>query len=257
MSEGDHPVQNAFAMPAGLGVRSAGISDIGLKRGANEDALLMRDEAGLWLVADGMGGHEHGAFASGVAVSGLRNIALPGDFDGAVGQIAERFHAINGHIWQAGDPASDRPSGTTAVALVVRGHRFAILWVGDSRAYIYRSGGLFQLSTDHTMVQDLVDQGMLTEEQARSHPMSHVLSRALGVTEAVQVDIVQDQLEPGDRFLLCSDGLTGPVGTGPIRETLALADPQACAEALIAAAHAAGAPDNVTVAVIDIVAEEP
>lgn len=256
MSEGDHPLGGHFAMPAGTAIESAGVSDIGLKRGANEDALLLRDDIGLWLVADGMGGHERGAFASSVAVAGFEDILLPVDFEGAVEQAAQRLYAVNERIWQTGDPDSEAHAGTTAVALLIRDRRFAILWVGDSRCYIYRSGGLFQLSTDHTMVQELVDQGILTEQEMRTHPMSHVLSRALGVAQSVQVDIVQDRLEPGDRFLLCSDGLTGPVEPHIIRETLANPRPEACVQALIAAAHAAGAPDNVTVAIIDIVAED-
>jgi len=100
--------------------------------------------------------------------------------------------------------------GTTAIALLLREGRFAVVWVGDSRAYVYRRGGLFQLSVDHTHVQDLVDEGMITAEAAIDHPMGHVLTRALGVEEDIQVDVVQDSFEVGDRFVICSDGLTGP-----------------------------------------------
>lgn len=234
-------------------IRNAGCSDPGLKRSVNEDSILLHADQGFWLVADGMGGHERGDFASQAAVAEFAGCMLPDDFEAAVQEVARRFYQINHYLWEAGDPATSAHMGTTAVALLIRENRFAVLWVGDSRAYIFRSGGLFQLSTDHTQVQELVDEGILTEAEARNHPMSHVLSRALGVAPAVQVDIVQDQLEVGDRFVLCSDGLTGPVDEDAIRRTLAHPDPQAAASALIAAAHAHGAPDNVSVILVDAV----
>lgn len=232
-------------------IRNAGGSDPGLKRSVNEDSILLHHEGGFWLVADGMGGHERGDVASQAAVAGFAGCALPADFASAVQDVANRFYQINHQLWEAGDPGSAAHMGTTAVALLIREHRFAVLWVGDSRAYIFRSGGLFQLSTDHTQVQELVDEGILSQADARNHPMSHVLSRALGVAPAVQVDIVQDQLEVGDRFLLCSDGLTGPVSDDQIRTLLANPDPEAATASLIAAAHEAGAPDNVSVIIVD------
>lgn len=232
-------------------IRNAGSSDPGLKRSVNEDSILLHEDHGFWLVADGMGGHERGDVASQAAVAGFAACSLPADFESAVQEVANRFYQINHQLWEAGDPASAAHMGTTAVALLIRDKRFAVLWVGDSRAYIFRSGGLFQLSTDHTQVQELVDEGILTQEDARNHPMSHVLSRALGVAPAVQVDIVQDQLEVGDRFLLCSDGLTGPVDDNQIRILLGNPDPHAAARSLIAAAHDAGAPDNVSVIIVD------
>jgi serine/threonine protein phosphatase PrpC len=142
--------------------------------------------------------------------------------------------------------------GTTAVGLILRGREFAIGWVGDSRAYIQRRGGLFQLTVDHTHVQDLIDEGILRPEDAVDHPMSHVLTRALGVSETLQVDIVKDEAEPGDRFLLCSDGLSGPVSEAEIRAALHLDNPQSAVDALIERAYANGAPDNVTAIVIEI-----
>jgi serine/threonine protein phosphatase Stp1 len=236
-----------------LKVHSAGISDPGLKREVNEDSILVEDGSNFWAVADGMGGHENGAFASGHTVKCLSDQAFVADFEDAKDLISQRIFTANQQIWEAGagqDAAGTM--GTTLVSLVIRGHEFAVLWVGDSRAYIYRRGGLFQLSTDHTHVQDLIDEGVLSEEEAEGHPMSHVLSRALGVQETVRVDIMQDMIDAGDTFLLCSDGLTGPVSEAVIREIIANHPLQEAAQLLIKAAHENGAPDNVSVVLVGI-----
>ena len=236
-----------------LKVHSAGISDPGLKRGVNEDSILVEDNSNLWAVADGMGGHENGAFASGHTVKCLSGQGFVADFEDAKDLISQRIYAANQQIWEAGGAQNAAGTmGTTLVSLVIRGHEFAVLWVGDSRAYIYRRGGLFQLSTDHTHVQDLIDEGVLSEEEAEGHPMSHVLSRALGVQETVRVDIMQDMIDAGDIFLLCSDGLTGPVSEEAIREIVAKHPLQMAAEMLIKAAHDNGAPDNVSVVLVGI-----
>lgn len=234
-------------------IRSAGMSDPGLKRPANEDSMLIDDDQSLWVVADGMGGHKNGAFASSQAVGCLAELPFEEDFDMALQRTADCIYAANQQIWEAEGGSEARGTmGTTIVSLLIRGQRFAILWVGDSRAYIYRRGGLFRLSTDHTHVQDLVDQGMLEPSEAEHHPMAHVLSRALGVQETVQVDIVEDTLEPGDIFLLCSDGLTGPVSEDRIREIVSAHAPAEAVDKLIEAAHANGAPDNVSVALVAV-----
>lgn len=230
---------------------SACLSDPGLKRDHNEDSALVDDEQCFWLVADGMGGHENGALASQTTVKGFRAVQFPAGFDDAIRAAAGRMHEVNDRLVAMRAETGVSQMGTTAVALLIRGHRFAIVWVGDSRAYIWRRGGLFQLSTDHTHVQDLVDQGILSPVEAKDHPMGHVLTRALGVQETVQVDIVEDTIEPGDRFLLCSDGLSGPVPEDVIREIVAEGTPDDAVAMLIRAAHANGAPDNVTAIVVE------
>ena len=197
-------------------IRAAGRTDVGLVRKANEDSILMMTEQSFWLVADGMGGHANGALASQTAVSGFKALQLSED------------------------------------SLLIRGDKFAIIWVGDSRAYIYRRGGLFQISVDHTHVQDLVDEGILNPDEAKDHPMGHVLTRALGVQESVQVDVVQDMIEPGDRIILCSDGLTGPVSDEKIREIVSNNDIEDSVTQLIGQAYEGGAADNVTVIVVAI-----
>jgi serine/threonine protein phosphatase PrpC len=233
-------------------VRSCGKSDPGLVRAHNEDAMLLNDAMGLWLVFDGMGGHEHGALASQTAASAFDPFDLPEDFAAAIQMVADRVHQVNAVLAEVAEKKGIRRMGTTAVGLVVRSRDFAAVWVGDSRAYIFRRGGLFQLTVDHTHVQELLDQGLLTPEDAADHPMSHVLTRALGVERDIQVDIVQDEIEPGDRFLLCSDGLTGPLSDDELRELVALPDIEHAVDQMIARAHAKGAPDNVTAIVVEI-----
>lgn len=232
--------------------RSAGRSETGLVRARNEDSMLLDHDGALWIVFDGMGGHENGAAASRMAALAFDTEPLPALFDPAIDAFAERIHAANAQIRAEATAQGGITMGTTAVGLILRGREFAIGWVGDSRAYIQRRGGLFQLTVDHTHVQDLIDEGILNPEDAVDHPMSHVLTRALGVSDELQVDIVKDEVEPGDRFLLCSDGLSGPVSEADIRAALHHDDPQTAVDALIARAYANGAPDNVTAIVIEI-----
>ena len=214
--------------------------------------MLLNDEAGLWLVFDGMGGHENGALASRTAAHAFLDIELPEDFQSAVTLAADRMHQTNAQLAQLVQENGGGTMGTTAVGLLLRGRQFATIWVGDSRAYIYRQGGLFQLSVDHTHVQDLLDQGILSPEDAKGHPMGHVLTRALGVETEVQVDITQDEVAPGDRYLLCSDGLSGPVSDTEIRDLIRKGSPQEAVDAMIERAYERGAPDNVTAVVIEI-----
>ncbi|KPF63521.1 PP2C family protein-serine/threonine phosphatase [Porphyrobacter sp. AAP60] len=232
--------------------RAAGRSETGLVRSQNEDSMLLDDETGLWVVFDGMGGHQNGATASRMAAHAFAEVRLPEDFDSAIEGFASTIHQVNAEIAEAAEANGGGTMGTTAVGLIMRGREFAAGWVGDSRAYIMRRGGLFQLTVDHTHVQDLIDEGILTPADAIGHPMSHVLTRALGVAPQVQVDIIKDEVEPGDRFLLCSDGLSGPVTDAEIRDLLHAEHPQAAVDALIERAYARGAPDNVTAVVIEI-----
>jgi serine/threonine protein phosphatase Stp1 len=232
--------------------RSAGRSETGLVRAQNEDSMLLDDDGGLWIVFDGMGGHQNGAAASRMAALAFSDKPMPASFDAAIASFAEQIHEVNAQIQQLAAENGGGTMGTTAVGMILRGREFAIGWVGDSRAYIHRRGGLFQLTVDHTHVQDLIDEGILTEADAVDHPMSHVLTRALGVAPELQVDIIKDEVEPGDRFLLCSDGLSGPVTDDEIRALLERDDPQASVDALIERAYANGAPDNVTAVVIEI-----
>lgn len=236
-------------MSGAFRIDSAALTHEGRVRTNNEDAHCVRPEDGLWLVADGMGGHEHGEWASEAIAEATKRVTLPGDFDAALVEIAEGIHEANTRIWAEAESRGQQ-MGSTAVALFVRGRRFGVLWVGDSRAYLLRQGHLLQLTRDHTQVQEMIDRGLLSEADAVDHPMGHVLARAVGVRPDVEVDVIQDEVEPGDIFLLCSDGLSGPVSDPEIAQLLGSNPPDLAAQALVDRTLARGAPDNVTVVIV-------
>jgi serine/threonine protein phosphatase PrpC len=244
------------AQPGAGGMTSLRINSVagthpGLVRRNNEDGFCDRAADGLWVVADGMGGHAHGDWASGAVVQALQSIAVPTDFDTAAQSVADAIHSANRRIWSESQRRG-QVMGSTVVALLVQDRRFAILWVGDSRAYLLRGGVLHLLSRDHTQVQEMVDRGLITQEDARHHPGGHVLARAIGVGARMAVDVVMDEVEPGDLFLLCSDGLTGKVEDGEIAAILDSGDAQATLDALIATTLERGAPDNVTAILVGV-----
>ena len=181
-----------------------------------------------------------------VVVEALGKLQLSGSFEDRCEQIAAALHDANDRI-QKEAGSSGKQIGTTGVVLFVQEGRFAILWVGDSRAYLLRAGELHQLSKDHTQVQEMVDLGMLKAEEAGHHPMRHVLARAIGVTSEIQVDVIVDEVDPGDTFLLCSDGLHCCVTDDAIARTLAGPSLDDITSELVNQALDQGAPDNVTV----------
>ena len=195
----------------------------GRVRDHNEDNFCARERQGLWAVADGMGGHEGGEWASARLVEELDALEVPDDFDAACEAVAEAIRKANQSILAEARRRGTQ-MGSTIVALLVQGQRHAALWVGDSRAYRLRDGAFGQLTRDHTQVQDMVERGILSAEDAIGHPMGHILSRAVGVREEVQVDRVVGDVQPGDVFLLCSDGLHGYVEEKEIARLLARGD---------------------------------
>ena len=209
------------------------LTHVGLRRDLNEDTYYGDSELGLWLVADGMGGHACGEVASALA----RETIVREIRDGT--PLAQAIRIADEEIIR-----------TTVVAVRVRGNRFEVAWVGDSRAYLWRDGNLAQLSQDHSYVQELIAQGALTSEQARSHPHRNVVTQALGVTDPnhLNVETMTGELRPGMQLLLCSDGLTEEVDDKGIASTLRHDDcsAQECVDTLIAAALDGGGSDNVT-----------
>ena len=237
---------------SGIGrIEHAALTHEGRVRTNNEDAFCVRADEGLFLVADGMGGHENGEWASAAIAAAFRDARLPADFDGASQAVATALHRANEVIF-AEAQSRGLQMGSTAVALLVREGRFAILWVGDSRAYLRRDGQLIQMSHDHTQVQEMIDRGLLTPEDAEGHPMSHILARAMGVRAHVEVDVITDETEPGDVFLLCSDGLTARVDAAEIEAVLGDADADSRTRRLVSMTLERGAPDNVTVVTVGI-----
>ena len=223
-------------------------TDVGCQRERNEDSLIVRPP--LFVVADGMGGHAAGDVASEVAVNTMASLAptIP-DVDLLGRAVESANHAVITEAKKAGCEGM----GTTMTACVVQDDKIAIAHVGDSRAYLLHAGKLQQLTRDHSWVADMVEQGKLTEEEARVHPNRSVITRALGSDPHMQPDLYEVTASEGDRLLLCSDGLTGMVEDGDIQAMLArIRDPQRCAAALVNEAIANGGADNITVIVADI-----
>jgi serine/threonine-protein phosphatase Stp1 len=229
-------------------IESRALTHEGRVRALNEDSHVACDGGGLWAVADGMGGHEGGGWASGRIVDALAAAATAGAQGGLEplrDAAADAIRAANGAIL-AEARARGKQMGSTVVALIVAGNRYFVLWVGDSRAYRLRGGVLTQLSRDHSQVQEMVARGLLTPEQAIGHPMGHILSRAVGVQAEIEVDTVSGEVQPGDIFLLTSDGLHNVVGDGEIARQLSREAPGRALEKLVELTLAGGAPDNVT-----------
>jgi serine/threonine protein phosphatase PrpC len=223
-------------------------SDVGAVREVNEDSFIARPEIGLWAVADGMGGYENGQWASGTIVEALAAIGTDEDFDAAAAKVADAIHAANAVINEQ-VRSTGHNMGSTAAALMIQGRRFVVFWAGDSRVYLLRDGELIRMTQDHTQVQDMVERGLLTPEEAAHHPMMHVISRAVGVETTLELDAIVDEAEVGDVFLICSDGLYGVVGDEEILAAL-LAAPLTAPEQLVQLCLSRGAPDNVTVVTI-------
>lgn len=243
--------------------RHAARTDVGRIRAHNEDAWLAVPEAGAFAVADGLGGHAGGEVASELAVRLLADALGASGPDRSPRDARETLlaglRAANRAIREEAyrDP-SLRGMGTTVTALLLADDEaFVIGHVGDSRAYRLRDGSLERLTRDHTVVQQLVDRGRLTDEQARLHPRSSVLTRALGIEREVETELYDGRVRAGDRFLLCSDGLTAMLPEDRVRQLLEEAgEPTAVAERLVAAANEAGGADNITVLVLDVLATD-
>jgi serine/threonine protein phosphatase PrpC len=231
-----------------------GTTDPGVRRSSNQDALGCHSEAGLYLVADGVGGGPAGEIASALAVSAAREVvAAAGADQGASGPRAllrKAAQYANERILAAAreDP-STRGMATSLSGLLLRERETHVAHVGDCRIYRWRRGEpLRRLTRDHSRVQGLVDRGLLTEEQAAQHPWSHQLERVLGLEGPVEVDLSSEPRRAVDRFLLCSDGLIRVVREAEIAEVLGGALPtRRQVEYLVALARERGAPDNVTV----------
>jgi PPM family protein phosphatase len=237
----------------------AGRTDPGRVRARNEDALLQRPERGLFVVADGMGGHAGGDIASRIAID-IVDEHLAGTSDDPAARLETAVRAAHVAILKAARADSALAGmGTTLTALQLRtGGQCVVAHAGDSRAYRLHSGSLDQLTRDQTWVQEQIDAGVLSAEQARNHPYSSMLTCALGIQEAdLDVQIVEWIGQAGDLILLCTDGLIARLDDTEIHGILtAHSDLDATADALVAAANAAGGPDNITVALVRLRSSE-
>src|SRR5690606_8266889 len=238
-------------------LRWGGATDVGRVRTSNQDNYLARQDKGIWAVADGMGGHNGGEIASQIACQMLGEAFAEPTVEGLVDAI----EAANAAVHRAGaDDPQLTGMGTTVVALAVVEHEgdevLAIANVGDSRCYRYAAGELDQVTTDHSLVADLVREGSLSPEEAAVHPRRQIVTRVLGVDAAVPVDVFAVDPHAGDRFVLCSDGLFNEVPEPAIAAVLATTeDPEDAAHELVRLAVDGGGRDNVTVVVVDVVGD--
>jgi protein phosphatase len=235
-------------------LRAAASTHVGRRRRMNEDRYALAPDLGLYLVADGMGGHTAGQVASEMAAeAALRAVRT---LQGASASLAEKLRyavtSANREIYQAGRQQPELAGmGTTLVSVLVLEGRAALAHVGDSRAYLVRGGRIRQLTDDHSVVGELLRRREISEDAAREHPHRHVLTRALGVRPVVEPDLAELSPEPDDVFVLCSDGLTLHVADHEIAEHVVGAeDPDACVETLVDLANARGGDDNITVLVL-------
>ncbi|MFD4007456.1 Stp1/IreP family PP2C-type Ser/Thr phosphatase [Brachybacterium paraconglomeratum] len=237
-----------------IALRYAARSDVGLVRSNNQDSAYAGSH--LLVVADGMGGHAGGDVASSVAIGRLASLDSETPASDIVATLEESVLEANQEILRrARDEPQLRGLGTTITALLRAEGKFALAHIGDSRAYLLRDGETVQITKDHTFVQRLLDEGRLTEEEAERHPQRSVLMRVLGDVDAdPELDLSLRAAHPGDRWLLCSDGLSGLVSLDTIDATLKdIEDPGECADALVQLALKGGGPDNITCIVADVV----
>lgn len=232
---------------------SAGITDVGNKRSENQDACLDLPDVGLWVVADGMGGHQQGATASHMLVNALEAVTRKEHFSEFVDEVEDRILDVNQDLValsaEAGEPII---IGSTVAALLAFGSYCVCLWAGDSRIYLYRGGRLTQLTRDHSQVEEMVEQGAITREQADNHPSANVIDRAVGAESDLHVDADLQLMREGDRFLLCSDGLNKEMSDEEISGYMGDGSCLDVCESLIGIAKQRECRDNITVVVVEI-----
>jgi protein phosphatase len=242
-------------------IRYGGVTDVGKVRGENEDAFEIDEQSDLFVVSDGMGGHAEGATAAQLVIE-----ALPQILNEQLGRLRSSSsksirRAIHKSIIKldrqirkegAGDTGHEN-MGATMVMAMVRGGRVFTANVGDSRAYLFRKNRLRQLSQEHTMVAEMIENGEIQEEHAENHPAGHIITQCIGVDAEVKPHVRSLSLQKSDRLLLCSDGLTDMVNDEAIAAILGeVAEPQAICGRLVEAANSAGGEDNITAVVVEL-----
>jgi PPM family protein phosphatase len=250
-----------------MSFESHGISDPGCVRDGNEDRILLNPPLGLYAVCDGMGGHQRGELAADLAIATIQyyldasrdrfDVSWPFgyNFDLSIdaNRLTTAIRLANRQVWRHAEQSLECAGmGSTIAAVLVDGSSVVAGNAGDSRVYVLHDGKLIQISTDDTMVGSMAARGLLSSEQVRTHPMRNVLTQAAGSQEDLDVHIAEKALSPGDRLLIASDGLHGVIEEDAIRSILlSTATPEACSRRLIDSARAAGAPDNVSVVVLE------
>lgn len=225
---------------------------VGLRRKVNEDAVLALPEQDIWVVSDGMGGHEAGDFASRLITDTVASIPAglkPADRMHALRDAIARAHQM---ILKEADARGRGVIGATVAALMLAEGHFVGLWAGDSRIYRVRDGRIEMLTTDHSAVAVFVAAGTMTWDEAEQHPQSNAITRAVGVGDAVELDKVRGETSKGDRFLLCSDGLTKYATFGMLEKALSEMPIETVTDHLMSVALAGGGADNISIIVVDV-----
>jgi serine/threonine-protein phosphatase Stp1 len=233
--------------------RSAARTDTGKVRARNEDAFLALPEQGLWVVADGMGGHQNGALASRLIVESLADLDPTLGLQERLQQLRQCLHGVNRRLGQELTVTAERPDtliGSTVVALLMEATKAVCIWAGDSRCYLWRASRLYQLSRDHSLLQELIDEQQLSPAQAAKHPAAHALTRAIGASEELKLDILELDCLPGDTFLLCSDGLYQGLSADALGAALNLPSAHLVLQRLFQQALDGPARDNLSAVVI-------
>ncbi len=231
---------------------SSACTDVGAVRELNEDAYLERPDLGLWLVADGMGGHFAGDVASHMVVSAMDILGPPSSLSRFVEAVERRLVETNTRLREYAEREEAHTIGSTVVALLIHGEHAVCLWAGDSRMYRYRDGRLEQISQDHALVEELVERGVLTPEQAVDHPHGNLVTRAVGAADRLFLDVEIIPIQSGDLFILCSDGLEKEIAEENMSVMVEAGDASQLSHTLLARALAVGARDNVTVITVAI-----
>ncbi len=230
---------------------SSTISHVGKVRKHNEDSSLDRADVGLWVVADGMGGHASGDLASQLIVNTLAKVQRSDHLGEYIDRLEDALLSVNARL-MAMSADTKQTSGSTVVALLAFDRFCVCLWAGDSRIYRLRGKEFRQLTTDHSQVEAFIEQGLITREEAATHPAGNMVTRAVGASADLFVEMDVLELKHGDKYLLCSDGLDKHVADTEMAQILAKGGPEAVAKALIELTLARGATDNVTVSVVEV-----
>ncbi|RLJ98501.1 PP2C family protein-serine/threonine phosphatase [Ruegeria conchae] len=233
-------------------VRYSARSHVGLKRKLNEDAVLALPEENLWLVADGMGGHEAGDYASRLVADMVAAIPPglpPSDRMVTLRDVLRQAHAA---IRTEAEARGGGTIGTTVACMMLANGHFVGLWAGDSRIYLLRNNQIQMLTTDHSVVADLVLAGQMSWDEAEQHPQSNAINRAVGVGDELELDKIRGEVQPGDRFLICSDGLSKYATFPMLEKALSEMPIETVADQLIQIALDGGGADNISVIVVDI-----
>jgi len=236
-----------------LSWRSHAISDVGKVRKHNEDSILDRPEIGLWAVADGMGGHAKGDLASQMVVETLKKLHEGTSLIRYIDDIEDRIVAVNRKLVEKAKESKKRTTiGSTVVIMLAYDKFCTYIWAGDSRLYRLRKGELRQITTDHSQVELYVEQGLISREEALSHPHGNMITRAVGAVDELYLDMDIQEMASGDRYMLCSDGLTKHIPDNEIEQIMGSGTTEESCRKLIDVTLSRGAGDNVSSVVIDI-----